>query len=219
MIDTKVQLYGQIRDAAKYVDSFNEFLGTKSDVYISTWGPNDIRTRDGSHIQDSMTFDELYYKYKPKFLELERFNNPRTFNVLSPKAYDGTIADETVAQNVYYMFYKMYRVNKLSRSYFGKRVIRTRMDIEFVEPFPDIYPDYNEVYIPEGFDHRGGYNDLLCIADNYTMNTIGNFFRFVESKILSLEYHPESMFRTFLEVEGLTVKRFPLKYKFKGALI
>lgn len=218
MIDTKVQLYGQIRDAAKYVDSFNEFLGNKSNVYISTWGPNDIRTRDGSHIQDSLTLDELYNKYKPKLLEVEVFN-PRAFNCFGAKAYDGTIAYEAVAQNVYYMFYKMYRVNRLSRVEFGKRVIRTRMDVELVEPFPDIYPDYNEVYIPEGFDHRGGYNDLLCVADSYTMNTIGNFFHFVESKILSLEYHPESMFRTFLEVEKLTVKRFPLKYKFKGALI
>jgi hypothetical protein len=93
------------------------------------------------------------------------------------------------------------------------------MDIELTEPFPDIYPENGTVYIPEGFDHRGGYNDVLCVANPYVMHALASFFLYLPSNIERNYYHPESFFRTYIEQHGFIVKRFPLKYKLKGNFI
>jgi hypothetical protein len=218
MRDTQVQLFGQIRDAVRCVEPFNRFLGEASDVFISTWGPNTILTRDNSHIPDTMSLDEVYKHYWPKILEVEHFS-PKEFNAGAAVAYDGALAEEAVAQNVYFMFYKMFKVNHIAQSYDYKRVIRTRMDIELAEPFPDIYPEDYTVYIPEGFDHRGGYNDVLCVANPYVMESLADFFNFVPTYISRNYYHPESLFRLLIERSNFKVKRFPLKYKLKGNFI
>ncbi|CAB4124317.1 hypothetical protein UFOVP49_155 [uncultured Caudovirales phage] len=227
---TAVVISGQIRDAKQCFNSLHGeiLLPYNADVFIDTWIPtNSIVDHRGDLIPNDMSIDEIIFNYKPKMINVEDFNSPfmKYIKDTAPKktsSYDGSLAWETKVENVFYMYYKVWRANSL-KSYYEKLngfkydcVIRMRFDLEFGS-FPIIVPKKNEIYIPEGSNHRGGINDLMALGDSDTMDKHANLFCSLNQYMnMDIGLHPESLMRSHLEQLNLDIKRFQITYKLRG---
>lgn len=229
---TAVLICGQIRDAKRCFESINEHVVQpyNADVFIDTWMPsNDDVMLDhrGDIIRNDMSIDEIISNYRPKLITVEDFNNPLTSRIKqncpkSAKSYDGNLAWETKVENVFYMYYKLWRVSELKTYYENMNgfkydcVIRLRFDLQF-ESFPIFNPESNQVFIPERGDHRGGINDLLAVGGGTAMDKYTSLFKNMKSYIENgVGLHPESLLRSHLEISNVQVDRFPLTYNLRG---
>jgi len=225
-IKTALQISGQIRDAKNCFESVKTHILDKfnPDVFIDTWKPsNRIMDHRGAYIPNEMTIDEVIENYNPKVIQVEDFDTPlmkhiAEFEYERRNAYDGTFPWETKFQNVFYMYYKVWKANTHRCSYENlndfkyDRVIKSRFDLRF-DDFPDIIPEKNTVYVPSGWDCRGGLSDLLAIGDS---ETIGKYCRLFECLRTyhdnCITLHPESVLRKHLEINNIKIERFDLKY-------
>ena len=229
-IKTALQISGQIRDAKNCFESVKTHILDKfnPDVFIDTWKPsNRIMDHRGAYIPNDMTIDEVIEGYNPKVIQVEDFDTPlmkhiAEFPYQRLNAYDGTFPWETKFQNVFYMYYKVWKANihKCSHENLNAikydRVIKSRFDLKFDE-FPDIIPEKNTVYVPSGWDCRGGLSDLLAIADSETINKYCRLFECLKTyHDNGITLHPESVLRKHLEFQGIKIERFNLKYYLRG---
>jgi hypothetical protein len=232
---TAVLISGQIRNAKECYPSLYENIikPYQADVFIDSWLPNNY-TLDhrGQYIPNDMSVDDVLREYRPKLATFEDFDNSKLVQALSKvdiqnrKAYDGSWAQETIIPNIFYMYYKVWRCFDLMKNYESLNetrydlVFRMRFDLQF-DSFPvhqEIAP--NSVYVPEGFDHRGGLNDLMAFGDNSSMEKycllFPSLFNYANS---GMGFHPESILRQHLEIGKTKVERFSLKYKLRGEYV
>lgn len=231
---TAILLSGQIRDAKDCYPSLKEFVIDQynADVFIDTWIPeSNVLDHRGNLIKNDLTSDEVISLYKPKLCLFEDFDTTPVFQkmkelkVENKTAYDGSFAWETKTENIFYMYYKVWRSLQLMKHYESMnnlvydRVIRMRFDLKF-ESFPVLDINPNTVYIPEGFDHRGGINDLISIGDRAAMEKVCDLFKYlIEYAQSGVGFHPESILRTHIETCLLNIVRFPIKYKLRGEYV
>ena len=235
---TALLISGQIRDAKNCYDSVKTHILDKfnPDVFINTWKPsNQIKDHRDKYLPNEMNIDEIIEKYNPKTIEVEDFDNPHMKVVVDSliddikakrlNAYDGTLPWETRFENVFYMHYKIWKTKNLKMIYeqtngiVYDRVIKSRFDLKFNE-FPDIVPEKNTVYVPSGWDCRGGLSDLLAIADSETMNKYCNLFTYLKPyHDNNIPLHPESALRKHMEIMDIRVERFRLNYFLRGVYL
>lgn len=228
---TAILLSGQIRDAKDCFPSLKQFIidAYDADVFIDTWVPeSNVLDHRGQLIQNNLTSDEVLSLYKPKLAVFEDFDSSPFIKQLkeivieNKTAYDGSHAWETKSENIFYMYYKVWRSFE-SMAYYEKInnfkyeiVIRARFDLNF-ESFPIIKPLPQTVHIPSGFDHRGGINDLLSLGNREAMEKVCLLFRnLLQYANSGIGFHPESILRRHLDLSGLDIERFDIKYKLRG---
>lgn len=231
---TAILISGQLRDARNCFPSLKEYVidAYNADVFIDTWSPgNNVLDHRGHLISDNLSPQETLLLYKPKLAMFEDFDNSLFFdrikksNIGNKIGYDGSHAWETKVENVFYMYYKVWRCFQHMKHYESlnnfhyDRVIRMRFDLMF-DMFPIIEVEPDSVYVPAGFDHRGGINDLLSLGTRETMEKICDLFsNLVQYAESGVGMHPESVLRTHMERCGLAINRFPLKYKLRGEYV
>jgi hypothetical protein len=231
---TAILISGQLRDAKNCFLSLKEHVidSYNADVFIDTWSPgNNLLDHRGQLIPDNLSTQEMLSLYKPKLAMFEDFDNSPLFdrikhsNIGNKMGYDGSHAWETKIENVFYMYYKVWRCFQHMKHYEAinsfkyDQVIRMRFDLLF-ESFPIIQAEHATVYIPAGFDHRGGINDLLSLGTRETMEKICDLFsNLVQYAESGVGMHPESILRTHIERCGVKINRFPLKYKLRGEYV
>lgn len=230
---TAIVITGQTRSAAENAPSIIEHLIDRfdADVIINTWTPKDLLDREGRPTNITW-LDRVVELYNPTIMLTEDFDQSNMISIIknnlptNKTAYDGSWAEETNIENVFYMWYKIWQASMQKRLFETTtkvkydRIIRLRFDLTFDE-FPDIVPKHNEIYIPEGFDHRGGVNDLLAVTTGQSFDTLANIYQglFHYAKHSEIGFHPESIYRRFLESSKLSIKRFKLSYKLKGVYV
>jgi hypothetical protein len=231
---TAILISGQLRDARNCFPSLKEYVIDlyNADVFIDTWSPSsNLLDHRGQLIPDNLTTQEMLSLYKPKLAMFEDFDDSPLFDRIKQTVngnkigYDGSHAWETKIENVFYMYYKVWRCLQHMKHYEAinnfkyDQVIRMRFDLLF-ESFPIIQADPGIVYVPAGFDHRGGINDLLSLGNRETMEMICDLFvNLVQYAKAGFGMHPESILRTHIETCGLKINRFPLKYKLRGEYV
>lgn len=231
---TAILLSGQIRDARDCFPTLDQQIiqPYNADVFIDTWVPeSQVLDHRGQLITDNLSTQEVLKLYKPKLAMFEDFNaSPlfdriRNYKIENRTAYDGSHAWETKIENVIYMYYKVWRCFQHMKHYETMnnftydRVIRMRFDLQF-ESFPVVDTQPGNVYVPAGFDHRGGINDLLSMGTRETMEKVCDLFlktmQYAESGV---GFHPESLLRTHIEKCELAINRFPVRYKLRGEYV
>lgn len=231
---TAILLSGQVRDAKECFSTLKQHLiePYNADVFIDTWLPkNKVLDHRGNLIEDNLTCDEILELYKPKLAMFEDFDSSPVFqrikelNITNRTAYDGTHAWETKIENVFYMYYKVWRCLQHMKHYEAFNafqydlVIRARFDLMF-ESFPIIEPKVRTVHVPAGFDHRGGINDLLSLGNRETMEKVCDLFsKLIQYGSIGIGFHPESILRKHFDLSGLDIDRFPVKYKLRGEYV
>lgn len=233
---TAVLISGQIRDAKNCYQSLidNVIKPYNADVFIDTWNPNN-KIPDGrnQYIENSFGLDDLARIFRPKMMSVEDFeDNPIVSRVREVykhlnypnmrTAYDGSHAWEIRFEAPTFMHYKIWKVN-VAKDLYEKInnfkydcVIRTRFDL-FFEDFPQIQPKPNTVYIPSGSDHRGGVCDMTVIGDSDSITKYSSVYVNLQNYINNqMGLHSESLLRKHLELNGLTIERFNIKYKLRG---
>lgn len=228
---TAILLSGQIRSAKYCIKSLMRHVvePLQADIFIDTWIPRAYeKDRLGNLILNTLTIDEVLSRYRPRAITIEEFDQSPLVQEIgrnrneSKVGYDGSDAPETKLENIYYMHYKIWRANALKNAYekindihYG-RVIRLRFDLEF-ESFPEIEPERNTLYIPEGWDYRGGINDLLVVGDSESIDKYCDVYVNLRKYARAgIGFHPESILRHHLEASNVRIVRFELDYKLNG---
>jgi hypothetical protein len=233
-VKTAVLISGQIRNAKECVDSLRaKVIGPyNADVFIDTWTPESkIIDHRGNFLTNDASADEVLSLFKPKIAIFEDFNTSPVFDrfkdhgITNKFAYDGSYAYETRVENIFYMYYKIWRCFQTIVHYENMNgfkydaIIRMRFDLMF-DDFQVIDVQPNTIYIPEGFNHRGGYNDLLSLGSREVMEKICLLCtKLVEYANGGIGFHPESVLRKHIENNGISVVRFPVKYRLRGEYV
>ena len=231
---TALLLSGQVRDAKNCFPTLKQHIiePYQADVFIDTWVPDShVLDHRGQLIADDLSTQEVLSLYKPKLAMFEDFNSSpffrriKDYNIDNRTAYDGSHAWETKIENVFYMYYKVWTCFQNMKHYEEMnnfrydRVIRMRFDLLF-ESFPIVEVLPGIVYVPSGFDHRGGINDLLSLGTRETMAKVcGLFENLVQYANDGVGFHPESILRTHIDKCELGIDRFPVKYKLRGEYV
>jgi hypothetical protein len=231
---TAVLLSGQVRDAKECFPTLQEHIINRydADVFIDTWVPDSqVLDHRGQLIADNLSTQQILSLYKPKLAVFEDFNSSPIFSsikeykIQNRTAYDGSHAWETKIENIFYMYYKVWRCFHHMAHYEAinnfkyDQIIRMRFDLAF-ESFPVIDAQPGIVYVPAGFDHRGGLNDLLSLGTRETMEQICTLFlKLIQYANEGIGFHPESIFRTHIDRCELILNRFDLKYKLRGEYV
>lgn len=211
-----VLLSGQIRNNKDVYMSIKKNLIDvyNADVFISTWTPTS---------KDDSTIDELISNYNPVAIEVESYDLDfyETFKQMVSPQWD--LSPETNAVSVFSMHYKIMKVNRLKEVYEKTNgftydiVIRTRFDLSIDSPLNYIIPEKNHLYIPRGYDHRRGYNDLFAIGSSESINYYSNIFNNL-TQILNSGHllHPESLLKVYLDMSGLQLVRPLMDLSLRG---
>lgn len=215
-----VILSGQIRNARYCFPSVDKFILQKysPDVFIETWYPDSeiVSWSDGIQ-KDTLTINEVIKMYQPKCISIEDFKGEIS------RCIDEITKEIPVhgnrPNNVYSMYYKIYKsflqlsnFTQSNQNYYDY-IIRLRFDLEF-ETFPDLNElNSDQINIPIGSDWLNGVNDLLAIGNYANIKKYCELFlKFSDYTKMGISTHPETLLRTHLELENLSVNRFPLKY-------
>jgi len=227
---TAILITGQIRNAKECADSIRAKIiePYNADVFIDTWTPESkiIGSNERVFANDASP-DEIISLYKPKIAIFEDFNTSPVFNNIKynvtnkrnwSTGYDGSYAHETKLENVFYMYYKIWRCFQNVVHYEDINnfkydvIIRMRFDLLF-DSFQVIDVKPNTIYIPIGRDFRGGDNDQMSMGSRDAMGKVCLLFtKLVEYANKNIGLHPESVFRKHIEINDISVIRFPVKY-------
>jgi len=211
---------GQIRNAKESYPSIKEKILDVyvPDVFIETWSnSSNIKSHFSGELENDSTIDEIEKMYRPCVILSEEYNNQKE-QYFSNLCLDKNPPPETKPVNVYAMHYKISKGFSLIEGYqlIGKKydlVIRIRFDIK-LESFIDLYEvDPEKIYIPEGWDHRGGINDLLAVGGYDVMKTYCNLYHHLEEYAKEGNiFHPETLLRVHLEKNQIEIERPKMSY-------
>ena len=211
---------GQIRNAKESYSSIKEKILDvyNPDVFIETWSNSSkIVSHFNGVLENDTTIDEIEEMYRPCVILSEEYDEQKE-KFFSKLCLGKKLHVETKPENVYAMHYKIKKGFSLIEGYhsIGKKydlVIKIRFDIK-LESFIDLYEvNPKKIYIPEGWDHRGGINDLLAVGGYDVMKTYCNLYSHLEE--YSEEgnmFHPETLLKVHLEKNQIEVERPKIGY-------
>ena len=228
---TAVLLSGQIRNAKDAAPSIKQHIIDKynADVFVSTWRPTpNIISYAGHNIPNDLTLDEVHTIYAPKMMEVEDFDTSPLIESISndlptnKTGYNGEVEESTLILNVFSMYYKVWRANRVRLDYERINkvkydcIIRLRFDVKF-DDFPLIEPTPNTMHIPVGSDWRGGIGEMVAISDGAAMTLYSDIYNWLyRYNEMGHGLHPESILRKHLEFNHLNIERFPCKFFMRG---
>jgi len=216
----------------------------KADVFIDTWIPYKGTSHklglhrvyeefEGNHSPEfpAVDINAFAEAYKPKMMTLDSFDDiPLTYQIRSIAntfpLHSDTLTGARVAnrkENIFFMWYKLYKANRLRKLYEEvnriryDRIIRTRFDSSFSYFPADIIPAPKTLYIPVVGDYDGGINDQFALGDSQAMDLYCDLYlEIFRYWIAGVSQHPESLLKVHLEVNRLNVKRFHCKQFLRG---
>lgn len=215
-IDTWIPMYQTTANVAPSAQDWEK---------IFVLGPDSVEV-ENSNIQGFINL------YQPKLINLELFDlMPLTHQVRSiiptnTKTANGHDSPNTKKENVLFMWYKIWKCNQLRKFYEQTNrirydlVIRMRFDVTF-ESFPVIKPEdqprRKTIYIPQGGDYCGGICDQVAFGDATSMDMYCDLWNEIyRYSVAGIGIHPESMLRKHLEINRLSVERFPAGLHLRG---
>jgi len=121
------------------------------------------------------------------------------------------------------MHYSIYKSNQLKKYYELKnnmifdRVIRIRYDSDFLGKSLNLQDLNHDINIPEGEDWCGGINDQFAVGTSFGMDIYSNLFHEFD-KFQHLDFHPEIIFRNYLESKNIIINRFDFNVKINNGI-
>jgi hypothetical protein len=219
-LNVALLISGQVRNAKETYPSIKEKILDiyNPDVFIETWSnSSEIESHFNGVMPNDSTLDEIEKMYNPKILSSEEYSKEIEEHFISRGLNKNTYA-ETKTTNLYSMHYKIKKGFNLIEEYqsLGKCydiVIRIRFDIR-LENFIDLYEvNPNKVYIPEGWNHRDGINDLFAIGGYEVMKKYCNLYSYLEEySIAGSMFHPETLLKVHLEKNSINIERPKIYY-------
>lgn len=220
-INVALLITGQLRNAKESYPSIKEKILDvyHPDVFIETWSNSSkMESHFNGVIENDSTLDEIEKMYSPKIISSEEYDRELEEYFLS-RCENKNYYSETKPDNVYAMHYKIKKGFDLIEGYqsFKKSydiVIKIRFDIR-LETFIDLYEvNPNKIYIPEGWDHREGINDLFAVGGYDTMKKYCNLYLHLEEHYGNTSiFHPETLLKVHLEKNEIEIER-PLVHYF-----
>lgn len=181
-----------VNNKAKLIDKIN------ADIYFHTYQNEFI--------------DAVKVLHKFKGIEVE--NEDDLLKYEKPASVTNNIQRDTKFENVMHM----WRKRKLSFDMIKEKYdayVYSRLDIGMHDEFPiDILDKVSNdtIFIPDGGDYEGGYNDLMAVG-NYEsmkiyMDMIDNILKYSKEGCI---FHPEILLRYHLNKNKINVQRFKMK--------
>lgn len=173
--------------------------------------------------QPDVTFDELTELYKPKYIVYEKYNQELIdkFNLTNNFLH----YTESTPSSLCKMWYGNEMVKNIKQKYekdFGVKydvVIKCRFDVEILNKVEIKLPD-NQIYIPIGWDHMDGVNDLFAYGDSNSMNHYLSAYHSIDGFINEGRFlHPEMLLKAHLLRGNMMILRFPLPMKLRDMMV
>lgn len=228
---TAILLSGQIRNSKDTYESIKKNLIDvyDADVFISTWTNSDKIGKSvlaGGSKGDDSTIDEIIKMYKPKNIEVEEYNDELIQSIQKLyKNKDVSIPVETKPLAVFMMWYKTAKVNNLRKAYEKRNgfnydvVIKTRFDLACDEPLPiiDANSHRHTIWIPKGWDWKGGMNDLFALGNTHVMDYYCSMFSELPYMLDEGHlFHPEYMMKVHMERGSVLIERPKFEISLRG---
>jgi len=209
-------LSGQIRNINECFESINKNILSpyNPDVYIETWNyDNVIYDHRGEIINNDSSINDIIDMFNPKNISVEDFNS---FYCNKIKQVANEIVPpfpETKPQNVLFQYYKIYKCFKqIYEPEYYDFIIRSRFDLSF-DYFVDLHSLTKGLYIPYGWDHREGINDLLAFGDWRSMELYCSLYENITQYMNDgCIVHPEYILKYHLNKMNIQPQRPFIKY-------
>lgn len=198
---------GQIReDYVKTYESLNDEILSKydCDIYMSVW-------------DNDPNLNECIKLYNPKKVKIDIFNNVKEDIQYQSNNYH-LVTPETNVENVLYMWYKIKNCFDLIDDNSKYDVIlKTRFDLQIKDLIDLKTLDKNYLYVPFGWDHRQGVNDLMSFGSYDIMKKYCSTYDMIYSHYLSgCYFHPETLLKYHIEKLNIGLKRPLIKHYLRG---
>ena len=207
-------LSGKFRDGDSCVESIQSYIIQKYnvDVFIDySFNENDA--------EYGIT-DKLVKLYNPIKLQYEQYPIELERIIEFAHSYNKNI--ESNPDSLFKMWYSIKRANDLKKQYEIDNgfkydiVIKSRFDLKILDNI-NFKKDYNSIFIPIGWDHRDGYNDLFAYGDSDSMNYYCSLYDCLiqylkEGNVI----HPESLLKVHLNKSKIVLVRTPIKTSLRG---
>ena len=112
------------------------------------------------------------------------------------------------------MLYSIWKSNQLKKDYENEnnivfdRVIRMRFDSDFEGKELDLKKLPDCINIPKGEDWCGGVNDQFALGTSQLMDIYSDLYNNL-TNMGTIDYHPESILRDYLNSMQIELNRFP----------
>jgi len=198
-------LSGQYRNGKELIHNLYESIikQYEPDIFISYNYDTNVE----------VNLDILNQLYNPKQIQFDKYP------MLSVDS--NNVATETNPNSLVRMLYGIDKVNELKSNYEVANgfkydfVIRTRFDLEYSQPLE--LKNFNDITIPIGWDHRGGYNDTFAYgsseAMDYYASLINNLQTYLNEGAL---LHPELLLKYHLDKGQYGILRSSIPIKLRG---
>jgi hypothetical protein len=181
-------LSGQFRNGKDLIYNLFESIikQYQPDIFISYNYDTDIE----------VNLDILNQLYNPKGIQFDKYP------MLS--AYSNNVAAETNPNSLVRMLYGIDKANRLKSDYEVANgfkydfVIRSRFDLEYSHPLE--LKNFNDITIPIGWDHRGGYNYTFAYGSSEAMDYYSSVYNNLQTYLNEgALLHPESILKYHLD--------------------
>jgi hypothetical protein len=169
------------------------------------------------------TIEELIETYNPKDIVYEKYDEGLIEKFKEMYKYPRIL--ETNPFTLCQMWYGIIRTNMLKQKYESDNnmkydvVIRARFDTEILHKVELNLPN-NELYIPRGWNHRGGINDLFAYGDSESMDYYASTYNSIDEYVSEGRVlHPENVLRVHLEKGNVKIIRQPIELSLRGQII
>ena len=207
-------LSGQFRNGKECYQSIYENLikHYDMDVFIAYY-----------YEEPELSFDELSDLYKPRYIVYEKYDKDliEQFNLTNNFLH----YTESTPSSLCKMWFNNDMVRMLKEEYEKDNnmkydvVIKCRFDVEILEKVELKLPE-NQIYIPIGWDHMDGVNDIFAYGDSdsmdYYLSAYDSLSGFInEGRFL----HPEMLLKAHLMRGKMMILRNSIKMSLRGMKI
>ena len=207
-------LSGQFRNGKECYQSIYENLIKHYDVNVFI----------SYHYEEpDVTFEELDELYKPTYIMYEKYDEDliEKFNMTNNFLH----YTESTPSSLCKMCFGNMMVNILKNDYEEKNnmrfdvVIKCRFDVDILERVELKLPE-NQIYIPIGWDHMDGVNDIFAYGDSDSMNYYLNAYYSLDGFINEGRFiHPEMLLKAHLMRGNMMILRNSIKMTLRGMKI
>jgi hypothetical protein len=168
---------------------------------------------------DSATISEedFIHKWKPTEFYYGKFPAIIQANIKALERFDKH--PETNPESLEKMCWGIYTANQLKSKYEQLNgfkydfVIRCRPDLIIHNPL-ELKP--NDIFIPIGWDHRGGYNDTFAYGSSEQIDWYAELYNNLIDYAPHQKLHPESFLKTHLNKSPYGIMRFNYPITLRG---
>jgi hypothetical protein len=207
-------LSGQFRNGKECYQSIYDNLISHydTDVFISY-----------HYEEPDVTFEELDELYKPKYIMYEKYEKDLIdkFNLTNNFLH----YTESNPSSLCKMWFGNMMVNILKDDYEKNNdmkydvVIKCRFDVNILEKIELKLPE-NQIYIPIGWDHMDGVNDIFAYGDSESMDYYSSAFYSLDGFINEGRFiHPEMLLKAHLMKGNMMILRNSFKMLLRGMKI